>query len=98
MEPLNEVERAMDLAVKLNEFELGASFLAHHGQSIPPEAIELRTFLRRAIIAENALEKSVKLQSHYAGLLNQYDGGERMVFESADDWVKRLFETEWRKP
>ncbi len=28
-----------------------------------------------------ALEQSVKLQAHYAGLLNQYDGGHRKAFQ-----------------
>jgi hypothetical protein len=37
-----------------------------------------------------ALEKSVKLQSHYANLLNMHDGGERMQFENAAAWIKRL--------
>ena len=39
---------------------------------------------------ELALEKSVKLQSHYAYLLNMYDGGGRMTFESGKDWMSRL--------
>lgn len=42
---------------------------------------------------KTALEESVKLQSHYAGLLNQYDQGRRMEFPTADAWVARLFET-----
>lgn len=37
-----------------------------------------------------ALEKSVKLQSHYAGLLNMYDEGKRIRFESAQAWLDRL--------
>lgn len=37
-----------------------------------------------------ALEESVKLQSHYASLLNTYDGGQRMQFSTADEWIKRL--------
>lgn len=37
----------------------------------------------------HALEESVKLQSHYATLLNQYDGGERMTF-TVDSWLQRL--------
>jgi hypothetical protein len=41
-----------------------------------------------------ALEASVKLQSHYAGLLNQYDGGNRMQFDSPFAWLKRLEEVE----
>lgn len=39
-----------------------------------------------------ALDESVKLQSHYAGLLNQYDGGQRLQFADADEWIKRLAE------
>jgi hypothetical protein len=37
-----------------------------------------------------ALEESVKLQSHYAMLLNMWDGGERMQFDSAQVWLDRL--------
>ena len=37
-----------------------------------------------------ALEESVRLQAHYAALLNQYDGGKRIVFASADEWIARL--------
>lgn len=37
-----------------------------------------------------ALTKSVELQSHYAGLLNMYDGGERKQFASAEEWIQRL--------
>lgn len=40
-----------------------------------------------------ALRESVKLQAHYAGLLNQWDGGKRMIFESAEEWIARLRET-----
>lgn len=39
---------------------------------------------------ECALVESVKLQSHYAQLLNGYDGGERMQFETAQAWLDRL--------
>lgn len=35
---------------------------------------------------ESALRESLKLQSHYATLLNQYDGGKRIVFEDAEAW------------
>jgi len=41
---------------------------------------------------ENALEESVKLQSHYAKLLNGYDGGTRFVFANGDAWLARLKE------
>lgn len=38
----------------------------------------------------DALEQSVKHQSHYATLLNSYDGGERMTFANAAEWIARL--------
>lgn len=38
----------------------------------------------------NALAESVKLQSHYASLLNQYDGGRRLQFSNGDAWIERL--------
>lgn len=47
------------------------------------------------LIAENrrmwhALRESVKLQAHYANLLNMHDGGKRIVFKSAEEWIERL--------
>ncbi len=39
-----------------------------------------------------ALDESVKLQSHYATLLNQYDGGQRKPFDSGAAWLDRLKE------
>ena len=45
---------------------------------------------RQLKVAVEALEESVKLQSHYAMLLNGWDGGERIVFKSAAEWLKRL--------
>jgi hypothetical protein len=43
---------------------------------------------------QNALEKSVKLQSHYAELLNMYHGGERLQFADAAAWIQRLDDLE----
>jgi len=40
-----------------------------------------------------ALEESLKLQGHYAELLNQYDGGERMIFKTIKEWIERLKKT-----
>lgn len=37
-----------------------------------------------------ALDESVKLQSHYAGLLNTYDGGRRLQFRDREAWMERL--------
>jgi hypothetical protein len=38
------------------------------------------------------LEELVKLQAHYARLLNQYDMGNRTSFTSAGEWLARLRE------
>lgn len=40
----------------------------------------------------NALNESLKLQSHYARLLNKYDNGERMSYYNIEEWIKRLKE------
>jgi hypothetical protein len=37
-----------------------------------------------------ALKQSVELQSHYAELLNMYDGGQRLTFASVEAWLDRL--------
>lgn len=37
-----------------------------------------------------ALKRSVDLQSHYAKLLNDYDGGNRMQFVDIESWISRL--------
>lgn len=39
-----------------------------------------------------ALEESVRLQSHYARLLNNFDGGYRHEFKDAQEWLGRLAE------
>lgn len=44
-------------------------------------------------VLELALSESLKLQSHYAKLLNMHDGGQRVGFESPAAWIARLRET-----
>jgi hypothetical protein len=41
---------------------------------------------------EKALSESLKLQKHYAELLNCYDEGERRTFDSINEWMERLKE------
>jgi hypothetical protein len=41
-------------------------------------------------IVSEALDESIKLQSHYATLLNSYDGGKRLTFANSTAWIKRL--------
>ncbi len=55
-------------------------------------ARELRAAASRLREIGAALEKSVKLQSHYAFLLNAHDGGRRLHFPDAEAWLARLRE------
>lgn len=62
-------------------------------------SIEARSLLAgmiagRLMRERAALEQSVNLQNHYAQLLNEHDGGERLAFETAQDWVDRLVSLE----
>ncbi len=41
-------------------------------------------------VLRKALKQSLELQAHYAKLLNMHDGGQRLIFESVDAWLKRL--------
>lgn len=52
-------------------------------------AAEIRSLRARVEGLEKALASSVELQSHYAALLNQYDGGARKTF-TAEQWIERL--------
>ena len=45
---------------------------------------------KREVLLMDALEQSVALQSHYAKLLNMYDGGARIGFKNAASWLHRL--------
>ena len=37
-----------------------------------------------------ALVESLRLQAHYAELLNMHDGGERMIFKDVKEWLLRI--------
>ena len=49
---LSAIERQMDIVAKLAETDEAITALGAMGVAIPPEAIELRTIMRRAIAAE----------------------------------------------
>jgi hypothetical protein len=51
---------------------------------VTPEETQALSELR------NALQELLNLSNHYARLLNEYDAGERMTFNSVEDWVARL--------
>lgn len=42
---------------------------------------------------DKALSEAIRLKSHYAKLLNQHDGGHRIIFDTVEKWMERLEET-----
>jgi len=66
------------------------AILAHGDNATYPSMAAARQVRRVVKQVVEALEQSVKLQSHYAELLNMHDGGERLTFASADAWMERL--------
>jgi hypothetical protein len=50
---------------------------------------QLQALKAESAIMSNALFESVRLQSHYATLLNAHDGGARKTFTYAE-WLERL--------
>lgn len=68
------------------------------GEIIDRATTEIEKDVRVIAKLRRALEESVKLQSHYALLLNSQDGGRRMQFASADEWLARLDEVSGAKP
>lgn len=62
---------------------------------VAPEAIEhiyKEGFEHGQAGTMHALRESVKLQRHYAEQLNGWDGGHRLLFPSAEAWIKRITE------
>jgi len=57
---------------------------------IPDEEFRLQHNYNQII---KALTESLKLQAHYAELLNMHDGGKRKIFNDVDSWLSRLVET-----
>lgn len=91
---ITEYEYAIDIEALLTQTVESIKVLSQMNMVIPDEANEFVAILRRLVTAEHALEQSVKLQSHYARSLNEYDQGQRMTFASGKDWVQRLVHLE----
>lgn len=70
------IERGIDLIIPATEW-------ASISQALRSRPMETITLTR-------ALVESVKLQSHYANLLNQYDGGRRLQFATCWEWIERI--------
>jgi hypothetical protein len=67
LEALTDAEKDLDLKKKLQETEEAICFLSSAKVPVPPEAIEIRTFLRRAIMAEarvRVLEDELDIDGH----------------------------------
>lgn len=44
-------------------------------------------------ILKVALDEALKLMKLYAQIINQYDGGQRRLFDTSQEWIERLRET-----
>jgi hypothetical protein len=73
----------MNIALKLNEVIEKVNLM----MEVMNKGVEEMNQIK---LLESALWESLKLQSHYAKLLNQYDGGSRMTFNSVHKWITRL--------
>lgn len=64
--------------------------MKHPAELMQKSLIEKHNLIIEAERYKAALAESLKLQSHYAGLLNQYDGGKRIQFSGVEQWLERL--------
>ena len=39
---------------------------------------------------KEAFQRLIELSNHYAKLLNDYDGGSRLVFKTPGEWIERM--------
>jgi len=89
----NHQENAgLDIKNNLNMEDIMADRLkSFTATELKEELLHLELWCWRIIKEiEIALKESLKLQSHYATILNQYDGGKRIVFNSPEEWIERL--------
>jgi hypothetical protein len=66
--------------------------IADRGAYIVFPRAALESLCAEVELLRTGLEESVKLQSHYAVLLNQWDEGHRRQFPTGEAWLQRLFE------
>jgi hypothetical protein len=67
-----------------------AEFIAASPRLVRDFLAMLRSSQEEIARLKAGLSESVKLQSHYAELLNMHDGGQRITFMDADEWIERL--------
>lgn len=97
VEQLREVLIAMrDDLLKDNHFPAAVTFshiiavLAYHRDNLMKPSELVREVQEQNRVLTVALATSLRLQSHYAKLLNQHDGGLRLEFKTIDEWLDRL--------
>jgi len=81
-------------------FEAGMQ-RAENPRRDPVESPAVRKAVARfnaVIEIREALDESVKLQSHYARLLNMHDGGKRLEFKDSNEWMARLRKLKGDRP
>ena len=94
-------QQAMKAMIKVLEKEI---YPIKWGEMSVPDQVSYETIFKEGVeevaamaetemkLLRSALTESVRLQSHYAKLLNGYDDGERMTFADVDEWMERLKE------
>jgi hypothetical protein len=88
---LNELSNIIDQISESNGEDICMISLADaHRASLIVN--NLRPLLRKSklVVDSNKLQKLMDLHAHYARLLNDYDGGKRIIFRTFDDWSQRL--------
>ena len=101
---LNEMTRqALSFGVELQKPHFARDGMGRSFDNLSPEDVAaaeedmprghmqaIKETEARTAALVSALAESVKLQSHYATILNAYDGGKRMSFASEQEWIDRL--------
>jgi hypothetical protein len=86
-------ERGRGLLMELRKVQATATANKEEIERLQTELAALREENQKL---REALDESVKLQSHYAVLLNEYDGGKRQHFVNSGAWIRRLDELKAR--
>lgn len=92
---MKERDQALLIANMWLEFKMNSLTQMVPGDPDCDACVLARQYVRaieRIATLWEAIDKSVQLQSHYAGLLNLHDGGGRRQFEDAHSWLVRLDE------
>lgn len=98
---MNEREQALQIALDWLDFRMDAFVQMVPGDPDCDACVLARQFVRLSDalqVLTNALDESVKLQSHYAEILNDIDGGRRMQFADHEAWMNRIMNLKMAPP